>query len=265
MPTSSRDWERLRTTFEEVPELYDRARPSYPPQLFDDFVKLARLGEAARIVEIGCGTGKATAPLATRGYRITCVELGEQLAALARRNLAAFRNVDVVTAAFETWQPSASGFDAIVAFSAFHWIDPELRYTKPASLLRPGGALAVVDTSHVLPDDGDEFFADVQEDYVALTASDDSRPPRPEDVADRAGEIEASGLFGAAGARRYVWDVTYTADEYIAVLDTYSGHRALAPEVRAQLYERIRRRIESRPRRTLRKTYLTTLTVATRP
>ena len=170
----------------------------------------------------------------------------------------------MINATFETWQPSASAFDAIVAFSAFHWIDPTLRYAKAASVLRPGGALAVVDTSHVLPDDGDEFFADVQEDYVALTASDDSRPPRPDDVADRAGEIEASGLFGDAGARRYVWDVTYTADDYLAVLDTYSGHRALDAKTREELYERIRRQIESRPQRTVRKTYLATLSVATR-
>ena len=72
----------LRTTFEQVPELYDRARPSYPLEVFDDLAALARLAQAARIVEIGCGTGQATLPLAERGYQITCVELGEQLAAV---------------------------------------------------------------------------------------------------------------------------------------------------------------------------------------
>ena len=54
----------LRATFEEVPELYDRARPNYPPQIFDDLVALAELPERARLVEIGCGTGQATLPLA---------------------------------------------------------------------------------------------------------------------------------------------------------------------------------------------------------
>ena len=264
MSTTSRDWQRLRTTFEEVPELYDRARPTYPQQLFDDLVALARLPQGARIVEVGCGTGKATIPLAERGYRITGVELGEQLAAVARRNLAAFSAVEVVNAGFETWQPSETEFDAVVSFAAFHRIDPELRYEKSASLLRRGGALAVVDTEHVLPEDGDEFFADVQEDYIALTETDDSRPPRPDDVPDRATEIEASGLFASGAVRRYVWDVTYTADEYIAVLDTYSGHRALDPATREQLYDRIRRRIESRPQRAVRKTYLATINIGAR-
>jgi len=50
--------ELRRTMFEQVPELYDRARPSYPSQLFDDLASLAELPERARLLEIGCGPGK---------------------------------------------------------------------------------------------------------------------------------------------------------------------------------------------------------------
>jgi tRNA G46 methylase TrmB len=67
--------ELLRTTFEQVPELYDRARPDYPPQVFDDLVALAQLPARARLVEIGCGTGQATVPLAERGYAISASNL----------------------------------------------------------------------------------------------------------------------------------------------------------------------------------------------
>ena len=257
--------QRLRTSFDEVAELYDRARPSYPPPLFDDLVALAQLPAGARIVEIGCGTGQATIPLAERGYAITCVELGERLAAAARRNLAAFPAVEVITAAFETWQPAEAEFDAVTAFTAFHWIDPELRYVKAAALLRAGGALVVVTTEHVLPDDGDVFFAEVQEDYIAVTdETDDSPPPNPDRVPDLRAEIDASGLFDSVAVKRYVCDVTYIADDYIAVLDTYSGHRALEDETRRKLYARIRRRIEARAHGTVRKTYLATLNVAAR-
>src|SRR5436309_3137871 len=128
----------LRTVFEEVPDLYDRARPTYPPQLLDDLAALAALASGASVLEIGCGTGKATLALAQRGYRVTCVELGERLAERARRNLAGFPAVEVVTADFETWQPPPQSFDAVVAFTAFHWIDPALRHEKSASLLRQG-------------------------------------------------------------------------------------------------------------------------------
>lgn len=68
----------------------------------------------------------------------TAVELGAELAALARYRLAGFPDVKVVTAAFEAWAPADPPFDAVVAFNALHWIDPHLRYAKPHELLRPG-------------------------------------------------------------------------------------------------------------------------------
>jgi len=257
---------RLRRTFEEVPEAYERARPLYPPEVFDDLVSLAALPESARLVEIGPGTGQATLPLAKRGYEIVGVELGEGLAARARRRLADFPNVKIVNVNFETWEPSGEHFDAIVAFTAFHWIDPQTRYRKSSELLKPEGALAIIATQHVLPDGGDRFWRDVQEDYEAVVPEEESTkagaPGPPEAVQDLSAEIEANGHFRNIAARRYLWDVTYTADEYIAVLDTYSGHRSLEPAKRKRLYERIHGRVESQPDKTVTKTYLATLNIA---
>lgn len=265
----------LRTTFEQVPELYDRARPSYPSEVFEDLVTLAQLPVGARIVEIGCGTGQATVPLAHRGYAITCVELGTQLAAVARRKLTGFPSVEVINTNFETWQPEHSDFDAVVAFSAFHWIASDLRYRKAAALLRETGKLAVVSVAHVLPPGGDPFFVAVREDYKAVvpddpnTKADAGGPPHPDSVAALSdeilcGEIEASGRFRNLGAMRYLWDVIYTADEYIELLNTYSGHRALDDDRRERLLTRIHRRIEARPERNVRRTYLALLYVAER-
>ena len=105
---------RLRSTFEEVPELYDRARPTYAPELFADLEALGSLKPGSQVLEMGCGTGKATVALAERGYEMTCVELGSRLAAMARRNLRRFPDVQVVVADFEQWTPRPDnvGFDA---------------------------------------------------------------------------------------------------------------------------------------------------------
>ena len=255
----------LRETFEQVPELYDRARPSYPSAVFDDIVALAGLRRGARLLEIGCGTGVATRRLAERGLEVVCVELGARLAEVARRNLAGHENVEIVNAVFERWEPREADFDAVVAFTAFHWIDPDARYAKTARLLREGGALAVVDTRHVLLPDGDPFWIDVQDDYDAVVPDPSNRPPPPpEEITHLADEISASGLFVNVGLRRHVWDVTYSPDEYIAVLETYSGHRSMPPAKRDELYARIRRRMEERSLERVAKTYLATLNVARR-
>lgn len=97
------DRERLRATFTEDAELYHRVRPGYPEGLFDDLVMLAALPRRGRVLEIGCGTGQATLPMAARGYPITAVELGPEMAALARRHLTAYPEVAIHTSAFEAW------------------------------------------------------------------------------------------------------------------------------------------------------------------
>jgi ubiquinone/menaquinone biosynthesis C-methylase UbiE len=256
---------RLRATFEEVPEVYDRARPLYPAELFDDLAALAGLEPGSRVLEIGCGTGQATLPLAARGFEVVCVELGEGLAAVARRKLAGFPNVEVVNAVFEEWEAREASFDAVVAFTAFHWVDPEVKYEKASRVLRPGGSLAVTETEHVLLEKGDPFWTEVQADYDAAAPNDRNRPPpRPEEVGDLRAQLEESGLFTGVQVRRYLADVTYSAEEYIAVLDTYSPNRAMEESGRLRLYDLIRRRIEARPSQTVRKTYLFTLNLARR-
>lgn len=193
-----------------------------------------------------------------------CVELGEGLARVARSRLAQFPAVEVVTARFETWQPTGA-FDAVVSFSAFHWIDPDVRYQRAAGLLREQGCLAIANARHVLPDARDTFWIEVQDDYDAVVPGDNGPPPpHPDAVPDLRDDIQQSGRFRNIGSGRYVWEIRYTADEYIAVLDTYSGHRALPEDQRERLYARIRRRIEKQPEQAVTKTYLTTLNVAER-
>ncbi len=86
--------------FNEVPELYDRVRPGYPDALFADLATITGLGDRPSVLEIGCGTGQATRSLAALGYPVTAVEPGAEMAAVARRRLAAFPAVGVETSTF---------------------------------------------------------------------------------------------------------------------------------------------------------------------
>jgi SAM-dependent methyltransferase len=257
-----RDRERLRETFGSVAELYDRARPTYPPVVFDDLAALAGLEPGSRLLEIGPGTGKATAELAQRGYAVTGVELSAELAEVARRNVP---EAEIVGANFETWEPPEADFDAVVAFAAFHWIAPHLRYAKPVRLLRPGGALAVVHGPHVrLPSD-EPFWAEVQEDYDAVVPHPDNRPPLyPDEAEGYTAEFEASGLFEDVAERRHLHELEYTADSYVAVLGTFSDNIALPAEQREELFRRIHARITAQPDGTVTKHHLLVLTVGRR-
>jgi SAM-dependent methyltransferase len=262
-----RDREQLRVTFDSIAGNYHQARPEYPAALYDALIDLARLRPGDRLLEIGCATGKATIPLADRGYSITCVELGAELAAEARRNLAGYPDVEVVDGAFETWEPPATGqFSLVYAATAWHWIDPAVRYEKAWSVLRPGGHLAVWAAEHVFPPDWDPIFGQLQSVYdeIGEGLPGDWFCPRPDQLRDYAAEIAGSGRFTEVQVRRFDWEVKYTADEYIALLSTFSNHIAMGQDKRDRLFGEIRRRLADRPDGRLRRHWGVVLHVARR-
>jgi SAM-dependent methyltransferase len=254
-----------RRTFNEDPELYDRRRPGYPDELFDDLAALAHLGPGSRVLEIGSGSGKATVPLARLGYRVTAVELGAELAMVARRNLAEFRDAEIIVSTFEDWLLPAVAFDLVLFATSFHWIDPQVRVVKSAAALRPGGSLAIVSTHHVAGGT-ERFFVDVQRCYERFEP--DTPPglrlPPASQLPPDVDELTGSGLFGSARIRRYEWDQTYTTDEYIDVLMTYSGHRAMHDGPREQLLACTRDLIDRDHGGQITKRYMTQLAVADR-
>lgn len=257
--------ETLKRTFDQAAELYDKARPRYPDEIFHDLFTIDRLSSGSDVLEIGCGTGQATRDLARRARRVTCIELGENLATLARRELALFSNVDVITSPFESWESRHARFDLVFAASSWHWLHPEVRYSKSASVLKPGGILAIVDSGHAFPDGFDPFFSEIQRSYEAIGEPHLEWPPlRPEQESDRREEIERTGLFEIVSIKRYVWPVDYSADTYIDMLNTYSGHIAWEQWKRDQLYAEIRRFIGQRTDGRIRKHYLSIVQTARR-
>jgi SAM-dependent methyltransferase len=258
---------RLRATFDGAASLYDEVRPGYPEELFDDVVSLSGIAEGGRILEIGCGTGQATVPFARRGFEILCIELGENLAAIARRNLEAYPQAEVQTDPFEEWRLQEAAFDSVVSATAFHWLDPEVAYPKVAGALRSRGSLALFWSEHVYSDSSGDFFEKAQRVYERETPEivrpDDYKGlPRPDEVPSRTPEIEGSGLFEVSATRRYRWDETYDAAGYLRVLDTYSGHRSLGDAARERLFGGIYDLIDEQPEGKIVKGYLTTLYVA---
>jgi SAM-dependent methyltransferase len=256
--------ERRRSTFDRAAELYDLARPRYPAPLFDDLAELTGIGPGSRVLEIGPGTGQATIPLAERGCQVVAVELGAHLAAVARRNLARFPHVDVVTAGFEDWPLPSEPFDLVLAATAFHWIDPAVRVAKAADALRPGGWLATIATHHVAGGDA-SFFVEAQDCYIRwdpATPPEGFTLPAASTIPSASDELDRSSRFGPADFRRYEWDQSYTTAGYRELLLTYSGHRDMAPAAQTGLLECITRLIDTRYGGRITKRYLTELRAA---
>ena len=175
------------------------------------------------------------------------MELGRHLAALARRNLERFPNARVETAAFEDWPLPTQKFDAVLAASAFHWLEPNIRLSKPAEALHPGGFLTILHVHHVRGGTV-RFFADTQRHYTQWGMSDDPtfQPPAPDDTPTTYPELDQHPAFSHVERRRFEIPMTYSTASYIGWLTTDSLVNTLDHESRSGFLQDIERLIESK-------------------
>ena len=231
----------VRIVFDQAAAVYDTARPGYPPRLIDKLIELTRLPADARILEIGCGTGQITLPLAERGYEIVALELGENLARVAAVKLAPFPLVRVICTSFEEWPENEASFNLVVSAQAFHWIDPEIGYPKIRRLLKDQSHLAVV--YNLFPGGTSSVYHDLDAVYRShFPQRDEQDAPRSlqENVARTLASIRGSGLFHEPVVWETPWIETYTTDRYMKLLDTFSDHLTMNEAAQKRLYKDVR-------------------------
>ena len=212
----------IRLSFDEVAEIYDRARPSYPADLFDALFQM--LPAESQIVEVGPGTGQATKDLLARGAFVHAVEIGPAMAAKLRSNVSSDR-LRVTVGDFEVVGIAPGTADAVFSATAYHWISPAAQTERPATVLRLGGIVAVVDLIQVDTPDDAGFFAASQAIYERYGQGHKGPPAPTREGADPAIRevLEADHRFVDVAVRRYDWDQTYRAADYRQLMLSYSG------------------------------------------
>jgi SAM-dependent methyltransferase len=219
-----------RFIFNEVADLYERARPGYPDQLIDDVVTLSGIAPTGRILEIGAGTGKATEAFAPCGFEMVCLEPGVAMASFLRAKVSAFPRVRVLSSTFEDWPLEAGAFDLVISAQAFHWVAPEVRFIKSAAVLSNGGTLAIFGNSVLCKGSP---LRDALDDAYQRHAPELGRTPLASWHADARSVIKSfddSGRFQAVRWLKYPWSIEYTTEAYLVLLQTHSDHQILPPD-----------------------------------
>ena len=237
---------RRPESFDEVATLYDTFRPATPPEVVAAVIESARLAPGSRALEIGCGTGQLSVPLAAHGVDLVAIEPGRHLAALAERNLAQFATARVDVSSFEAWPLPWRPFDAVVCANAFHWLDPETRFARCAGALRAGGRLTILHTHHVAGGT-ESFFVDTQPIYCewGLSADPDFRPPEPDDFTASYQELDVRPEFTAVTRRRLEIPMPHTTESYVGWLRTDSLVNTLEADARRGFLDDIAALIDS--------------------
>ncbi|HVB91361.1 MAG TPA: class I SAM-dependent methyltransferase [Acidimicrobiales bacterium] len=215
-------------------------RPDYPDAVIDAIVACGQLPARPRVLELGVGSGQATAQMVEAGWDVVGVEPGPELAAIARARLARFKGPSVSISTFEAIELPDSSFDVVASATAWHWVDPSVGYHKAARVLRQEGTVALWWNAHV-PDTRDPRWIPVRRVYELAAPELDVlprlTPDRPD--YDPAAELHASGRFRDVVQHVFAFSVTYTAEGFLSLLDTYASHRHLDADRRRDLYDRL--------------------------
>jgi ubiquinone/menaquinone biosynthesis C-methylase UbiE len=241
--------------FDDVAAEYDRHRPTYPDELVDQACRVAGLRSGDEVLEVGCGSGQLTRSLVVRGLRVTAVEPGANLVALARGKVDGA--VEFVNARFEDAPLPRERFRAVFSASAFHWVDPKVGWRKAADVLVPGGTLALVQYCGVeeprSKPDQDALLAAMSRvapeiavtwpayrDIDAMLAGIEQRRSNISQVWAWLGSYDiaqddAGHLFGDVEVVLEPKVVEHTAAQLNAVVGTFSAYARLSPDQRHAL------------------------------
>lgn len=212
-------------SFGSIAADYDRYRPTYPDELIVD---IAARGED--VLDVGCGTGKASRLMAGRGLHVLGVEIDPAMAEVARGH-----GLDVEVGSFESWDDAGRRFDIVTSAQAWHWVDPVAGARKAATVLRPGGSIVLFWNVTSFASDADERVSAVYREHAPQLSEQQHGGVRGR--IDLYGGSLADAGFGDLEQREYPWQRAYPRDEFTAMISTHSDVHLLPDDTRAALLD----------------------------
>jgi SAM-dependent methyltransferase len=158
----------LAGSFGGVADAYERGRPRYESHVIDV------IGEAAggpRILDVGAGTGRLSAPLLAAGYDVVAVEPLDEMRAILAGHIGSER---ALAGRAEALPLDDASVDGAVCSDAWHWFDGARVADELARVVRPGGGVVICFSYPRWRDSGDapHWWLDLGAVYAALPKHD---------------------------------------------------------------------------------------------
>lgn len=249
--------------YDSVAEAYDRTRPRYPAEIIARMQEIAQLQPNKSVLEIGAGPGIASIELAKLGAETICLEPSLSACKLGRAKCAVYANVEFVNTTFEDWNLGEHQFDAVIATTSFHWITPEIRNQKTAAALKDNGLLILLWNTPPQPSyQVHQTLTEVYLTHAPELAKYEGHQNYRQNLAAIANETIESGYFRDLIAQQQISQITYTIDDYLALLSTLSPYIRLDSPQRSLLFAELKRVLKLHYGDRLKLSYLSLLQIA---
>lgn len=233
-----------RLLFNEDVSNYDKIRPGYPEKLYREISAYSGVNADSKLLEIGIGTGQATLPFLEIGSKITAIELGDRLSAFAEKKFKSYENFEVINGDFMSYPFEENYFDLIYCATGFHWMPVPESYQKLWRCLKKGGVAALFwnhpfpnrknDVSNVASKRVYDKYCPSEHELVEFEET---------DCKSQIEYLQQSG-FSDIHCKLFHRKRTLSTGEYIQLLNTYSDHLSLDPDIKRQFEAEMRLAID---------------------
>lgn len=199
--------------FNQAAEYYDKYRPGYPQEIIDSLITVTGISVGSDLLEIGCGSGKATTQLIGNGFNTIGIDPGEDLVRIGNERFKN-ENINFVKGRFEEYDFGQKKFDVIYAAQSFHWVPQPVGYEKCANILKDNGYLALFWNMYILSDnDSDKELLEISKRYggIADFVTEAECESRIDSIVS---QIVASNRFEKPLVIRKLWKQSYSADDF---------------------------------------------------
>ena len=199
--------------FNQAAEYYDKYRPGYPQEIIDSLISVTGITEDSDLLEIGCGSGKATEQLTEKGFNIVGIDPGEDLVRIGNERFKN-ENVNFVKGRFEEYDFGQKKFDVIYAAQSFHWVPQPIGYKKCGDILKDNGYIALFWNMYVIHDsDLDKELLEISKRYggIADFVTETECERRIDSIVS---QIVDSNLFETPTLIRKLWQQDYTVADF---------------------------------------------------
>ena len=223
------DFEMPPKLFAGTAESYARYRVPYPHKLLDDLRHRAGITGEGRLLDLACGPGRVTVPLATYFSEVWAVDQEPEMTEVGRMqaNRQGLSNIHWLVGRAEEVEAAPGSFELITIGEAFHRLDQRLIAERATAWLAPGRCLATLGCFSLMQ--GREPWHDILRavgwqwmDHDSTTQP-TSTPPSPQPRgADQDREVLTAVGFEYVGAYNFPHPYVWTPDSILGNLHSTS-------------------------------------------